>query len=71
MSKNSRTIMFFKYVRDFIHDMRIELKSERIVETYRQSLNAFRQYLSEQYLKDVDAITIDESYHLKIDKAMC
>nr|WP_228725114.1 tyrosine-type recombinase/integrase [Caproicibacter fermentans] len=51
--------MFFKYVRDFIHDMRIELKSERTVETYRQSLNSFRQYLSEQYSKGVDAITID------------
>ncbi|WP_330601120.1 tyrosine-type recombinase/integrase [Caproicibacter fermentans] len=59
MSKNSQTVMFFKYVRDFIHDMRIELKSERTVETYRQSLNSFRQYLSEQYSKGVDAITID------------
>lgn len=39
--------------------MRIELKSERTVETYRQSLNSFRQYLSEQYSKGVDAITID------------
>lgn len=59
MSKNSRTVMFFKYVKDFVHDMRIELKSERTVETYRQSLNSFRQYLSEQYGKGVDAITID------------
>ncbi|MVB10495.1 Tyrosine recombinase XerD [Caprobacter fermentans] len=39
--------------------MRIELKSERTVETYRQSLNSFRKYLSEQYSKGVDAITID------------
>ena len=39
--------------------MRSELHSERTIETYRQSLNAFRFYLSEKYGKGVDQITID------------
>jgi site-specific recombinase XerD len=39
--------------------MRIELKTERTIETYRESLNSFRQYISDKYSKGVDAITID------------
>ena len=51
--------MFFTYVKDFFNDMRIELKSERTVESYRESLNSFRKYLSEQHSKNVDSITVD------------
>ena len=51
--------MFFIFVNDFFNTMRSELHSERTIETYRQSLNAFRFYLSEKYGKGVDQITID------------
>jgi len=51
--------MFFTYVKDFFNDMRVELKSERTVESYRESLNSFRKYLSEQHSKSVDSITMD------------
>lgn len=57
-SKQRKT-MFFSYVKDFFDDMRIELKSERTINTYRESLNSFRVYLREQYSKSVDAITFD------------
>jgi len=59
MSKNNQKIMFFTYAKDFFNDMRIELKSERPVETYREYLNSFRQYISEQYSKSVDSVTTD------------
>ncbi len=59
MPKNKQKTMFFTYVRDFFNNMRIELKSERTVETYRESLNSFRKYLSEKYSKSVDSITTD------------
>jgi site-specific recombinase XerD len=39
--------------------MRIKLKSERTVESYRESLNSFRKYLYEQHSKSVDTITVD------------
>jgi integrase/recombinase XerD len=51
--------MFFSCVRDFFNDMRIELKSERTVESYRESLNSFRKYLFEKYSKSVDSINTD------------
>ncbi len=54
-----RKTMFFSYVKDFFDDMRIELKSERTINTYRESLNSFRVYLKEQYSKSVEAITFD------------
>ncbi|MCM1224565.1 MAG: site-specific integrase [Lachnospiraceae bacterium] len=57
-SKQRKT-MFFSYVKDFFNNMRIELKSERTVNTYRESLNSFRIYLGEQYSKSVDTITFD------------
>lgn len=59
MSRNNRKVMFFTYVKDFFNDMRVELKSERTVESYRESLNSFRKYLSEQHTKSVDSITLD------------
>ena len=37
----------------------IHIYSERTIETYCQSLNAFRIYLYETYSKTVDQITID------------
>lgn len=57
--KSKQKPLFFIYVKDFLNDMRIELKSERTVETYRETLNSFRKYLSEEYAKGVDAVTFD------------
>jgi site-specific recombinase XerD len=51
--------MFFKYVKDFFGDMRIELKSERTIVSYRESLNSFRKYLYEHHSKKVESITVD------------
>ena len=48
--------MFFIYTKDFFNHLRSELHSERTIETYCQSLNAFRIYL---YSKTVDQITTD------------
>ena len=60
MSRNKiERQMFFIHVKDFFDNMRIELKSERTIATYRESLNSFRVYLTEEYGKSVDAITID------------
>ena len=59
MSKTNQKIMFFIYVKDFFNDMRIELKSERTVESYRESLNSFRKYIFEQHSKSVDSISVD------------
>ena len=50
---------FFIYVKDFFNDMRVELKSEKTIETYRISLNDFRSFLSIQHGKKVDMITFD------------
>ena len=49
--------MFFIYTKDFFNHLRSELHSERTIETYCQSLNAFRIYLYETYSKTVDQIT--------------
>ena len=57
--KNKQKSLFFIYVKDFFNDMRIELKSERTIETYRETLNSFRKYLLEKHSKGVDAITFD------------
>src|SRR5699024_5865441 len=43
--------MFFIYTKDFFNHLRSELHSERTIETYCQSLNAFRIYLYETYSK--------------------
>ena len=51
--------MFFIYVKDFFDHLRSDLISERTVETYCQSLNAFRIYLYEKHAKRVDQITVD------------
>lgn len=51
--------MFFLYVKDFFDHMRSELHSERTVETYRQSLDAFRAYLSKTYSIGVERMTND------------
>ena len=59
MPRTKPKIMFFAYVKDFFNDLRVELKSERTVESYRESLNAFRKYLSEHFSKGVDTITLD------------
>ncbi len=57
MSKNKTEKLFFIYTKDFLDCMRIELKSERTIQTYKQSLNSFRKYLSDIHNKKVDEIT--------------
>lgn len=59
MSRSNRKVLFFAYVKDFFNDMRVELKSERTIESYRESLNGFRKYLFERHAKTVDSITLD------------
>lgn len=51
--------MFFIYAKDFFNYLRSDLHSERTIETYCQSLNAFRIYLYETYSKTVGQITTD------------
>ena len=57
--KKKQSTMFFIYVNDFFNFLRSDLHSERTVDTYCQSLNAFRVYVSEKYSKGVDQITTD------------
>lgn len=45
MKKNEN---FFSYVNDFVEDMRLNLKSEKTIETYIEGLNSFRKYLSKE-----------------------
>lgn len=59
MLKNKPAKMFFIYVKDFFDNMRIELKSERTIQTYKESLNAFRLYLFQVYGRQVDEITFE------------
>ena len=59
MPRNKPKIMFFTYVNDFFNDMRIDLKSERTIESYKESLNSLRIYIHEQHSKSVDSITMD------------
>lgn len=51
--------LFFLYAKDFLDNLRTELLSEKTIDTYRQSLNAFRIYIFETYGKPVDKITTD------------
>lgn len=57
--KNKQKSLFFIYVKDFLNDMRIGLKSERTIETYRETLDSFRRFLFEEHSKGVDAVTFD------------
>src|SRR5699024_572731 len=50
-NNQEQTRMFFIYTKDFFNHLRSELHSERTIETYCQSLNAFRIYLYVTYLK--------------------
>lgn len=57
-NKQKQHKMFFIYTKDFFNYLRAELHSERTIETYCQSLNAFRIYLYETYSKTVDRIDV-------------
>ncbi len=59
MSKNNTNKMFFIYTKDFLDCMRVELKSERTIQTYKESLNSFRLYLLQVHNKKVDEITFE------------
>lgn len=59
MPKNKNNgSFFFVYVNEYLENMRIELKSERTIETYRTGLNEFRKYLRSEHGKAVDKATI-------------
>ena len=59
MSKNKTPKMFFIYTKDFLDSMRLELKSERTISTYKESLNSFRIYMLTVHDKKVDEITFE------------
>lgn len=50
---------FFAYANEYLENMRIELKSERTIETYRTGLNEFRKYLLSEHGKTVDKATVN------------
>ena len=50
---------FFAYVNEYLENMRMELKSERTIETYRTGLNEFRKYLLSEHGKAVDKATVN------------
>lgn len=47
------------HVRDYFERLRLELKSEQTIITYRESLNDFRKYLNRVHHKKVDKITFE------------
>ena len=51
--------MFFIYTKDFFDSMRMELKSKRTIQTYKESLNSFRLYMLQVHNKKVDDITFE------------
>lgn len=59
MSKSKTTKMFFIYTKDFFDSMRMELKSKRTIQTYKESLNSFRLYMLQVHNKKVDDITFE------------
>ena len=61
MSKNKReTVFFFYYVKEYIENMRIELKSQKTIETYRTGLNDLRKYFFSEHGKTVDQIAVND-----------
>jgi integrase/recombinase XerD len=58
MSKINKQL-FFMYVKDYFDRLRSELKSERTISAYRESLNDFRKYLSCEHQQKVDKITFE------------
>lgn len=61
MSKNKGSTPFFTYSRDFLslHLREHELKSEHTITAYRQGLNRFRLFMSEQHKKRSDKVYFD------------
>ncbi len=61
MSKNKKeTVFFFYYIKEYIENMQIELKSPKTIETYRTGLNDFRKYFFTEHGKSVDQITVSD-----------
>ena len=61
MSKNKReTVFFFYYVKEYLENMRIELKSQKTIETYRTGLNDLRKYFFSEHGKTVDQIAVND-----------
>ena len=61
MSRNKKeTIFFFYYVKEYIENMQIELKSQKTIETYRTGLNDFRKYFFTEHGKSVDRIMVSD-----------
>ena len=51
---------FYSYVNDFIEFNRLNLKSEKTIDSYREGLNDFRKYLCNIKNLKVDKITFDD-----------
>jgi len=55
MSKTDK-LKFFIYIKDYFDRLRLELKSEETIKSYRFALNNFRKFLKEKHGKSVDKI---------------
>lgn len=57
MKKNK---LFFMRINDFIEYQRLNLKSERTIETYKNGLETFKNYLHDKLHKNIEKITFDD-----------
>lgn len=55
MSKNDK-LKFFIYAKDYFDRLRLELKSEETIKTYKFALNNFRKYMKTKHNKNVDKV---------------
>lgn len=55
-----KTELFFIYVKDFIEYHRLELKSEKTIESYREGLNDFRKYICDLKHVQLEKITFND-----------
>lgn len=55
-----KTEPFFIHVNSFIEYMKIELKSDKTIETYINGLETFRKYLTEQLNMDIEQTLFDD-----------
>ena len=55
-----KTELFYMYVNDFFELCRLELKSKKTIDSYRDGLNDFRKYLYNIKKKKVDEITFKD-----------
>lgn len=58
MSKNDE-LKFFIYAKDYFDRLRLELKSEETIKSYKFALNNFRKYMKSEHNKNVDKVNFD------------